>query len=704
MLRKQGLTDKLLLLGIDGMDPRFTKRLIAEGKMPNTKKMMELGSCREDLVLLGAVPTITPPMWATLGTGCYPMTHGIVDFNLSGKDLEITYAAFASNFLKVQPLWNITAEAGKKTVVWHWPGGAWPPTIDNENLITVDGSSPGAVCANSNERDFDTVFIASAKAKKPSYMPMSVRESFMEGDETLSFIGTPQRMSKTPEAQAMLEQYRKEYVENIGVDGYQVPFHFVTNSFQFEEPEKEFGGKGMMWDLADFPTTCSISPIYPPQGWEFAIPEDSKEFVMLSGLGKVVRYCLLLKNENGIYDKVAMYADKVNDTPIYVLENDVFTPYVMDVLPKQDGTLEKVHRTFRVLEIAEDGSYVRVWASRGMSCEDDSVWTPRSLFKEITDKFGPVVPTSQMTGNDPEMILKCNHEQWRMAAEWQSKALHYMIEEHGAEVIFSHYHGPDLEGHNYMKYLKKRPTSKISEEQAVKYAEATYALTDDYIGSFLHLIDDGWTIVLFSDHAQICPQEEAHVIGESCGICVDPLRSLGYTVLKKDENGKELPEIDWEKTRAIQTRSNSIFINLKGREPHGIVEPADKYELEEQIITDLYSYKDAKTGHRIVSLALHNKDAVLLGQGGPMGADIVFFVHDDYCFDHGNGLSTACGYNDTSLSPIFLAAGPGIKKNYRTTRYIREVDVAPTAAVLLGVDIPAECEGAPAYQIFTEKL
>ena len=76
--------------------------------------MMEMGSCREDLVLLGAVPTITPPMWATLGTGCYPMTHGIVDFNLSGKDLEITYAAFASNFLKVQPLWNITAEAGKK--------------------------------------------------------------------------------------------------------------------------------------------------------------------------------------------------------------------------------------------------------------------------------------------------------------------------------------------------------------------------------------------------------------------------------------------------------------------------------------------------------------------------------------------------------------------------------------------------------------
>ena len=46
MLRSKGLTNKLLLLGIDGMDPRFTKRMIEEGKMPNTKKFIERGSCR----------------------------------------------------------------------------------------------------------------------------------------------------------------------------------------------------------------------------------------------------------------------------------------------------------------------------------------------------------------------------------------------------------------------------------------------------------------------------------------------------------------------------------------------------------------------------------------------------------------------------------------------------------------------------------
>ena len=46
MLRTKGLTEKLLLLGVDGMDPRFTRRLVNEGKMPNLKKLMDMGSCR----------------------------------------------------------------------------------------------------------------------------------------------------------------------------------------------------------------------------------------------------------------------------------------------------------------------------------------------------------------------------------------------------------------------------------------------------------------------------------------------------------------------------------------------------------------------------------------------------------------------------------------------------------------------------------
>ena len=71
--------------------------------------------------------------------------------------------------------------------------------------------------------------------------------------------------------------------------------------------------------------------------------------------------------------------------------------------------------------------------------------------------------------------------------------------------------------------------------------------------------------------------------------------------------------------------------------------------------------------------------------------------------DHGDSLSTFVGLNHTSVSPIFVAAGKGIKAGYTTTRYIREVDVAPTIAWLLDMRMPHECEGAPVYQIFNEE-
>ena len=411
MLRNKGLTDKLLLLGIDGMDPRFTKRLVSEGKMPNVKKLMELGSCREDLVMLGANPTITPPMWATLATGTYPMTHGIIDYNLSpDNDKDITLGAFSSVFLKAEPLFNVTAKAGKKTLVMHWPGGSFPPTIENENLITIDGSSPGAVCAFSSVRDDDMLYVASTKAQKVSFVPRGIRTTDVEGDEELTLIPGSTKIGVTKEAKERAAKYRKRYKELIDVEDYTPAGFFVTDNVVYPET------KGNMWNLADMPTGCSISPIYNTNGWAFDVPCDAKEFVITTSRGKVTRNALILKNETGVYDKVAIYKDKNTAEPLVVLENDVFTG-VYDVVPKADGIEENVYRNMRLLKIAEDGSYVRIWSSRGMSCEDDSVWFPRSLFKEVTDLFGPPLPSSMMSGNDKDLILKCSNPQWIEAAD-----------------------------------------------------------------------------------------------------------------------------------------------------------------------------------------------------------------------------------------------------------------------------------------------
>ena len=121
-------------------------------------------------------------------------------------------------------------------------------------------------------------------------------------------------------------------------------------------------------------------------------------------------------------------------------------------------------------------------------------------------------------------------------------------------------------------------------------------------------------------------------------------------------------------------------------------------------MTALYGYKDKETGHRIVSVALRNKDAVLLGQGGPEAGDVIIWHAEGYNFDHADCISTTYGESDTSVSPIFIAAGQGLKQGYETERIIRQIDFAATVAALGGVRMPAQCEGAPVYQILAEEF
>ena len=86
-MAREAISNKIIVVGIDGMDPCLTKKYMARGVMPNVEKLMQHGSYREDLVLMGAQPTITPPCWTTLSTGAYPATHGITCFKKQGNDI-----------------------------------------------------------------------------------------------------------------------------------------------------------------------------------------------------------------------------------------------------------------------------------------------------------------------------------------------------------------------------------------------------------------------------------------------------------------------------------------------------------------------------------------------------------------------------------------------------------------------------------------
>ncbi len=683
-MKREALTEKVVVVGVDGLDPKFAKRCIEKGKMPNLEKFIEKGACREDLVLLGSMPTVTPPMWTTLATGANASTHGITHFFAQNPDeIDSVLYALDSRKCKAEQLWNVFAEAGKKTMVWHWPGSSWPPTSDNPNLAVVDGTQPASV--NGGIATIGMAEFLEAREEIENLTYEANQEKLAAGVGCI-IDDVEDMLQKDKDKE---DDFRKSVINADGSKG-------IRNIVLTEkDTEVEV--------LINLPFEKILSPLKPAKGW-FHAPENAKEFYLMFSKGLERRPALLLQNAEGIYDTVCLYYSKKDAEPYATIIGESIVYNVLEKTRNDNGDEVECVRHYQVTEIAADGSAVKMYINAPMDISRDDLFHPKSLYQDIITNVGHVPARPVVSGKNPDVVEYTMLPIWNNYCQWQADALTYFMKENKFDVIFSHLHNVDGMGHMFWHYGKNQEYWENDEAQYQDLMEQVYVQTDNYIGRFLPYIEEGWTVIITSDHGLVVTEHHENVLSEVSSVNVPVMRELGYTVMKKDADGNDTKELDYSKTKAVASRSQYIYLNLKGRYPYGIVDPADQYELEDQIISDLYNYRDKKTGKRVVSMALRNKDALVLGMGGPECGDIIFFMEEGYNIIHADSLSTQNGYADTSVSPIFVAAGPGIKAGFKTNRVIKQIDVAPTIAVLGGVRMPHECEGAPAYQILSEEF
>jgi len=684
-MKRTSSTQKLIVLGIDGMDPVTTKRLLEEGKLPNIKKYLEHGSARKELNMLGAHPTITPPCWTTLATGAYPGTHGITCYwRQSPDNLDAVVYNMDSRNCKAEQIWNSTVETGLKTLVWHWPGSSWPPTSKSPLLDVVDGTQPGSVNMGVAQMDWEKIIYASATTKKLKFIP-----------HTQKAAGVGCNISDINEVLAVSSDEEDEMMELWWGDEARKGGEIRTYIKSLDDTEMMIGGK-VAYDMI-------FSPITPVSDWPLA-PANALEFTLLISNGTEKRYGIITQNKEGIYDTVSIYRSKEDKEPFAMIPCGEMVTGILDTATKK-GNTKPCCRSYKILELSPDGKNLRLWVSNALDVTNDMLWHPLTLHEKIIENVGHIPPVSLIGGEDFELVEQIFEPSWDIYCQWQADCLEYLLDKEHYNVVFSHLHNIDCAGHQIWHLGKTlEPWNHTDEKVYQKLIERFYIQTDRYLGRFLHYLDEDYTIFIVSDHGLLVGENVPPILGEYAGVNTKVMEELGYTVLKKDAAGNNLDEIDWEKTRAVQIRSNYIYINLKDRDKYGIVDPKDQYDLEEQIISDLYSYRDASTGKRVVGIALRNKDAVILGTNGPECGDIFFTIEEGFNRLHGDGLTTSEGYFNTSVSPIFIAAGQGIKNNYITDRVIRQVDITPTIAILLGTRIPAQCEGAPIYQILSSEL
>jgi predicted AlkP superfamily phosphohydrolase/phosphomutase len=150
---------KLIILGIDGMDPQLLKQLMHEGKMPNFSRLASQGSFR---LLTTSIPPQSPVAWSNLITGMNAGGHGIFDFiHRDPKTLEPYFSASrvegpkhgihlgnwiiplgggsAEQLRKGKAFWEILDQHGVPNSVFRIPAN-FPPVPANGQTLSGMGT------------------------------------------------------------------------------------------------------------------------------------------------------------------------------------------------------------------------------------------------------------------------------------------------------------------------------------------------------------------------------------------------------------------------------------------------------------------------------------------------------------------------------------------------------------------------------------
>lgn len=164
--------------------------------------------------------------------------------------------------------------------------------------------------------------------------------------------------------------------------------------------------------------------------------------------------------------------------------------------------------------------------------------------------------------------------------------------------------------------------------------------------------------------------------------------------------------VDWSRTRAYCPDESSLYLNLEGRDPQGIVTPGPEADaLLTEIMKRLRQIPDPKTGHSI-PVTLHRKEDIY---SGPflLDAPELLVAMDNYTTEvmAEMGSETLFAPNKArngthTLDGIFIAQGPGIRAGQTINANL--VDIAPTAVHLAGVPIPEETDGEVLLRMYTE--
>ena len=227
--------------------------------------------------------------------------------------------------------------------------------------------------------------------------------------------------------------------------------------------------------------------------------------------------------------------------------------------------------------------------------------------------------------------------------------------------------------------------------------EDYYVQVDQEIGQLLEVLPKDTTVFVVSDHGGQCMEG---------GVAINEwLYSKGYLVLQEEPkvpSRLEAVKVDWARTTAWGSGGyyGRLFLNVKGREPHGLIAPEDYESTRSKIAAELEALGDPQ-GRPLGTRVLKPESLYKTVRGAAPPDLFVYF--GDLRWRSVGTIGTGqihtyendTGPDDANHAPLgmLIAKGPGIAHPSEPTEGMQLMDVTPTVLKLFGLDVPADLQG-----------
>jgi predicted AlkP superfamily phosphohydrolase/phosphomutase len=619
----RSLGKKVVVIGIDGMDPGLSASMMKEGLLPNLAKLSASGAFSE---LGTSIPPQSPVAWANFINGAGPGSHGIFDFIHRHPQEQCA------------PFYSAAETVGGQTLLRRQGVPFW-------DYLDAQG-------------------IPSTFYDLPSNYPASPSQHGHH--RCLSGMGTP---------------------DMLGTYGtYQ---HFADNNPP--DPVEEGGGK--RFPLSFENETARAKLIGPEDPYSASAPPDNKfevEFFVHrdrqsdAALIEIQGQRILLKaGEWSRWTKLAF------PLPWYVKPDRKLKGHRGDVSGIFRFYLQEVAPNFRL--------YVSP-INMDPSDPELKISEPEDFVKGVSKRLGPFSTTgfqedysARKSGVflDDEYLRQAN-----IVLEARLALFDHAVDDYDDGLLFFYFSSSDLQSHIFWwNSDDKHPVR--SDEEAEKYfgqVHKLYRRLDQVIGEVVDRYGSRATILVMSDHgfANFGMQFNLN----------SWLRDLGY--LGPPECTSIMKDVDWSRTVAYGLGINGLYLNLKGRERDGIVEPGD---VQEALLTELTERLESVTddnGQRVIR-KVYRADKAYSGGATALAPDLIVGYSRGYraswatCL--GDLTEEVLFPNDSAWSADHCADAlevPGVLFSSRALRAgaaPRLVDVAPSILAEFGLPVPSSMEG-----------